>query len=97
MDYSKILIRFFLRAHYDPKITTKHISIFSAILQLATDKQTSTLHVYSYELMEIAKVSCRKTYCKALTDLSRSGYLHYQPSFNHNRRSSITLLESANN
>jgi hypothetical protein len=97
MDFSKTLTQFFLRAHYDPMITTKHISIFSAVLQLASDLQSVTVHLYSYELMEIAKVSCKKTYCKALTDLSKSGYLSYQPSFNRNRRSSITLFESAEN
>jgi hypothetical protein len=93
MDIGNHLDRFFARISSDARINVTHISVFTAILQTAGKLETSTLSMFGFELMQMSKISSGKTYYRTVRELSEFGYIAYEPSFNKNRPSRITLPE----
>lgn len=96
MDIAKHLEGFFTNISADARITVTHISVYTAILQTTYKLGTNCLAMFSFELMQVAKISSGKTYYKAVRELNEFGYIRYEPSFNKNRPSRIVLPDPFN-
>lgn len=84
---------FFDRIETDPRIRVTHIAVFAAIYFLwMRSGYENRIKVFSEEVMKIAKISSRITYCKAIIDLNEYGYVTYCPSFFRRRGSTISLI-----
>ncbi|NIJ52172.1 hypothetical protein [Dyadobacter arcticus] len=91
MDVASLLDRFFKEISVDARVTMTHISVYAAILQSLRKAGTNDLSMFSFELMQVAKISSGKTYYKAVRELNEFGYIHYEPSFKKNQPSRISL------
>ena len=90
MDQFKPLSEFFNAIAGDPRISITHIGIYAALLQYWSEHQfENPVHVFSYEVMSIAKISASTTYHKIIRDLNDYGYIKYEPSFKRNRGSKV--------
>lgn len=78
----------------DGRIGATHIAIYAAIwlFWLECDKPESIL-VYARQIMPKAKIRASSTYYGCLMDLRCFGYLQYEPSYNRNKPSRISLCE----
>jgi hypothetical protein len=85
---------FFDAIERDPRINSRHIGIYAALLrQWALQGGCQPLEIYSHELIRLAKLSSRDTYFKYIGQLHAYGYIRYERSFNHSRPSRIYLTE----
>lgn len=90
MDQLKPLSEFFNAISGDPRISITHIGIYAALLQYWSEHHfENPVHVFSYEIMKIAKISASTTYHKSIKDLNSYGYIRYEPSYKRNRGSKI--------
>ncbi len=93
MEALKPLSDFFLAIENDCRISTTHIGIYAALLQYWKEQQyVNPLQVFSYEIMEKAKISASTTYHKCIKDLSDYGYIRYIPSYKRNQGSKVYIL-----
>lgn len=93
MEIDKPLTDFFAAIRNDYRISSTHIGIFAALLHYRKAKGfINPIQAFSFEIMEIAKISAPKTYSKCVRDLSDFGYLRYEPSFKKNQPSKIYFL-----
>ncbi len=93
MEALKPLSDFFLAIENDCRISITHISIYAALLQYWKEQQyVNPFQVFSYEIMEKAKISASTTYHKCIRDLSDYGYISYIPSFKRNQGSKVYML-----
>lgn len=90
MDFSKPLSDFFSAIEHDPRISITHIGIYAALLQYWSEHHfENPVHVFSYDIMRIAKVSASTTFHKTIRELSEYGYIKYEPSFKRNKGSKV--------
>ncbi|MDJ1478851.1 hypothetical protein QNI16_00060 [Cytophagaceae bacterium YF14B1] len=90
MDTLEPLSAFFTAIEKDPRISITHIGIYVALLQFwKTNHYTNPIQVFSYQIMDIAKISAPATYHKCIRDLSAFGYIRYEPSFKRNQGSKV--------
>ena len=88
-----ILSDFFKAIENDPRIGVSHISLYCAILQFSEVPDDGLpVPIVSYELMKVAKISGLGTYHRCIRDLHSYGYIRYQPSYNHRKKSKVYLL-----
>lgn len=88
---------FFMAIKADPRISITHIGVYAALLQFWKEHNYSNpVYVFSYEIMQIAKISASTTYHKSIKDLSDFGYIKYVPSFKRNQGSRIYFPETDN-
>lgn len=93
MEQFQPLSNFFTAIAEDPRIGITHIGLYAAVLQYWQQHGfASPVQVFSYELMQTAKISAGGTFYKTMRELHEYGYLKYQPSFNHNKGSRIYIL-----
>lgn len=93
MELYTPLAGFFAAIRKDARISITHIGIYAAILQYwQLEGCPKPLLIYSYELMEVAKISSKTTYHQYIRDLHDFGYIRYEPSFKHKIRSSVYVL-----
>lgn len=93
MDQFKPLSEFFDAIAGDPRISITHIGIYAALLQYWSEHHfENPVHVFSYEIMGIAKISASATYHKSIRDLSDYGYIKYEPSFKRNKGSRVFMI-----
>ena len=93
MEAIKPLSDFFIAIRKDGRISTTHIGIYAALLQYWQENECKNpLSAFSYEVMQIAKISAQATYHKSIKDLHAFGYIRYEPSFKRNCRSKVYLL-----
>ncbi|WP_214226615.1 hypothetical protein [Pedobacter sp. B4-66] len=79
----------------DPRIRITHVAVFAALYSLWIKTGCEPeLKVFSEQVMSVAKISSRITYCKVIIDLNEFGYLKYCPSFFGGKASSIRLTIS---
>jgi hypothetical protein len=93
MESLKPIADFFTAIEKDARISVTHIAVYTAVWrywQLSTG--ASSFRVYSYEIMRLAKISARTTYCKAMTELSQYGYLCYESSYKRTEASLVRLF-----
>ena len=80
-------------AEQDVRIRLSHIGLFAALLQYWREQGYQTpFRVFSREIMPIAKISTRLTYCKYIRELAEFGYIWYEPSFKQNQGSLVRFL-----
>lgn len=92
MDKFKPLSDFFSAIEDDCRISITHIGIYAALLQYWTVHDfENPMHVFSHEIMGIAKISASTTFHKAIRELSEYGYIKYNPSYNRKRGSKIYI------
>lgn len=92
MNDLMILSNFFSAIKKDSRISTTHIGIYAAVVQFYYEHGCQNpMYVFSYELMEIAKISGAATYHNGIRALSEYGYLKYEPSFKRTKGSKILL------
>ena len=90
MEALKPLSDFFSAIENDCRISITHIGIYAALLQYWSDHHfENPIHVFSYEIMRIAKISASTTYHKNIRDLSSYGYIRYEPSYKRNKGSKV--------
>lgn len=94
MDFLKPLSDFFSAIENDPRISITHIGIYAALLQYWSEHRfENPVHVFSYDIMRIAKISASTTFHKAIRELSEYGYIKYTPSYNRKRGSKILFMD----
>ena len=90
MNQLKPLSDFFNAIAGDPRISITHIGIYAALLQYWSEHHfENPVQVFSYEIMQIAKISASTTYHKSIRDLNSYGYIRYEPSFKRNKGSKV--------
>lgn len=90
MDTLQPLSDFFLAIEKDPRISITHIGIYAALLQYWKEQNyVNPVQAFSYQIMQIAKISASATYHKCIRDLNDFGYIKYEPSFKRNQGSRI--------
>ena len=90
MDQIKPLTDFFKAIDKDPRLSITHIGLYAALLQSWSKHHfENPVHVFSYEIMMIAKISASTTYHKNIRDLSSYGYIRYEPSYKRNKGSKV--------
>lgn len=95
MDFSKLLSDFFFAIENDPRISITHIGIYAALLQYWSEHHfENPVHVFSYDIMRIAKISASTTFHKAIRELSEYGYIKYEPSFKRTKGSKVYFIRS---
>jgi hypothetical protein len=91
MEQFKPLSDFFTAIANDPRIGVSHISLYCALLQNCSNVGNDVVPIISAELMKAAKISGLGTYHKCIKDLHAYGYIKYQPSYNHRKKSKACL------
>ncbi len=90
MEQLNPLSDFFSAIQQDGRISITHIGIYAALLQYRIDNGfINPIQVFSYEIMQLAKISAPITYHKCVRELSEYGYINYMPSFKRNQGSKI--------
>ncbi len=81
---------FFIAIAHDPRISSTHIGLYAAMLQYCQEHHfENPVHVFSYQIMQIAKISASTTYHKIIRDLNKYGYIKYEPSYKRNQGSKV--------
>lgn len=94
MRQVELLSRFFAAITKDGRISVTHIAIYAAILRFySLHGSTDRICAYSWQIMELAKISAPTTYHKCVKQLAEYGYIKYEPSFKRTCASSIILVE----
>lgn len=92
MEILKPMTDFFSAIERDGRISVTHIAVYTALLNFwRRSGYRNPIIAFSYQIMEIAKISAPMTYRKCLKDLSEFGYLRYEPSYKSNKASQIFL------
>lgn len=93
-----LLVDFFKAIEDDPRVNSRHVSLYVSIFQFWLNKKCkSPLELFSKEIMPFCKISASSTYHKTIRELHEFGYIQYAPSFNHNKKSLICLTKINNN
>jgi hypothetical protein len=94
MNEQVLLVDFFKAIEDDPRVNSRHVSLYVSLLQFWVNKNSDgALELFSKEVMNICKISASSTYHKTIRELHEFGYIGYEPSFNHNQRSRICLTK----
>lgn len=92
MELFPALTTFFKSIADDNRISSTHISLYTALLQeYNTNGGNSCLQITRTQIMKTAKFSSRKTYNKCLKDLRDFKYITYKPAVNASTKSEISL------
>ncbi|HLP37775.1 hypothetical protein [Lacibacter sp.] len=92
MELASPFVRFYEAVVYDVRIGATHISVYMALLQQWNLKGgKNTFYISRSEIMSTAKINSRQTYNKCMNDLKAYGYISYEPSKNHYRKSEVQL------
>lgn len=82
-DFGAVANGFLTKIRDDPRVGPTHISLFMAILQMASGKKIDEpISLFSKDLMQMAKISGIATYTKCVQDLQELGFIKYVPSYN---------------
>jgi hypothetical protein len=90
MDPREILQGFFRTIGNDPRIGASHISLYCALYQQAV-RQDAVVSVFFIkpDIMKAAKISGLATFHRRIRELHDYGYIHYNPSYYHRKKSSV--------
>ncbi len=95
MDQLRTMSDFFSAIAGDPRISITHIGLYAALLECWKKHDFKTpFQVFSYEVMDIAKISSSTTYHHNIRVLSSFGYINYVPSFKRNQASKVYMIIS---
>ena len=97
MDDEVLLVDFFKAIEDDPRVNSRHVSLYVSLFQFWITKDAANpLELFSSEVMGLCKISASSTYHKTIRELHEFGYINYYPSFNHNKKSLICLTKIEN-
>jgi hypothetical protein len=92
MEQAAQLSGFYQAIASDNRIGATHISLYMALFQLWNlNHCKNPVPVRRDEVMPVAKISSKATYHKCIKELEQYGYIHYYPSRNHIRKSSVFI------
>ncbi len=92
MTHVQLLSQFLQTIQDDPRITSKHISLYLVLIQQSgKDDINNPIILKRVSLMQSAKISARPTYLKCLKDLHQSGYIQYVPALHRHSKSIVYL------
>jgi len=86
-------LQFFKKINNDARISVTHISLYCTLLKLILEQRVQPILIMAPELMKSAKIAGLGTYHRCIRDLHSFGYIRYEPSFNHRKKSRIYLFE----
>lgn len=86
--------RFFEMATEDARVSPVHISLYMALVYMREIRGGSaSIHVFSYEVMPVAKIYSVATYHRCIHDLHQFGYIQYEASCNRFKGSRVGMCE----
>ena len=95
MHSLKLLTDFFHAIAGDPRISITHIGVYAALIEYWQEHNfEDPMYAFSYDIMELAKISASGTFHKTIRDLDAYGYLKYIPSYNRKKGSRIYLIKT---
>ncbi|MBW7891441.1 MAG: hypothetical protein H3C48_10560 [Chitinophagaceae bacterium] len=93
MEQVQQLSDFFKAIEGDGRIAPMHICVYAALLYYRhLHRLENPFHVFSYEIMSIAKISNKSTYHKSIRALNEYGYLHFKSTRKKNKGSTVHLF-----
>lgn len=93
MDFSLLLLNFYVKAYADNRIGVTHISLYMALLhEMVCSGGMDLFFVRTDTIMGLAKISSRVTYHRCMRALHEYGYILYEPSFRPGE-SKVSLIE----
>lgn len=88
-----MVIAFFRAVEEDNRILTSHISLYMALLVVASQcGQADSFGVNRRAIMKVSKINGLATYHKCIRDLHDFGYVNYKPSHNSNVQTRVSLV-----
>lgn len=92
MEQVQMLSTFIKAIEDDGRIAPVHICVYAALLHYQnTHHLGNRFHVFSYEIMPLAKIGSKATYYKTIRALSEYGYLNLISTRKKNKGSCIHL------
>lgn len=93
MDQVNALSVFFNAIAGDARISITHIGVYAALLeQWRRQCFENPVIAFSHEIMLLAKISTKTTYCRIVRELSDYGYIRYESSLKRNKGSRIFIV-----
>ncbi|MEQ8472566.1 MAG: hypothetical protein RIC35_15350 [Marinoscillum sp.] len=93
INYIHHLNNWFAKIQEDARINPTHISLYLALFQLWNmNRFRNPLSVARVEVMQLSKIGSANTYSKCMKDLHNWNYIHYQPSHNPLRGSTVNMF-----
>lgn len=92
MDGMQRLLLFFDWVDHDPRISSRHLAMFSALTIYHSRTNRNPFAVERNVMMRLSKINSRHTYNRVLNELHEYGYINYIPSYAPGR-SAIELID----
>jgi len=90
MDDKVLLVDFFKAIEDDPRVNSRHVSLYVSLFQFWINKDAANpLELFSKEVMGLCKISASSTYHKTIKELHEFGYINYDPSFKSKARKGL--------
>lgn len=94
MEQSQQFKRFYEVIAGDGRIGPVHISIYMGLLRLwEVQDYVNPIHIFSRDLMPLAKISGIATYYRTLKELNKYGYIWYISTYDRIIGSLVYILE----
>lgn len=76
----------------DDRISVRHIGVYVALLHLwSRNHMANPFQISRRAVMKLAKIGSVVTYHKCIKELTASGYINYEPSYDPNYGSKIEI------
>lgn len=94
MERTQYFETFYQAIDNDARIGPVHVSVYMALLNL-WEKQghVNPIHIFSRNVMPMAKISGVATYYRTMKDLNKYGYIKYVSTYDRIIGSLVYLLE----
>lgn len=94
MNTVEQLNSFLARVTSDPKLTTTHIGVCTALaVAWIGNGLDNPFRISRSRLMATAKIKSTTTYHKVISDLASLKYVKYEPSFHPGKASEVSILD----
>jgi hypothetical protein len=94
MEQEQVFQRFYNVIAEDGRIGPVHISVYMALLHLwMRQGYKNPIHIFSREVMPLAKISGIATYYRALKELNKYGYIKYISTYDRILGSLVYMVE----
>lgn len=94
MDQAEQIRRFYEAIAGDGRIGPVHISVYMGLLHLwERQHHENPIHIFSRDLMPVAKISGIATYYRTMKELNKYGYIRYIATYDRITGSLVYILE----